>query len=73
MTPSFVQNIGAGPFIIFSVVYFAVWVYCLVDILRSNFKDPNMKMIWIVIIVFAQFFGPIIYLAMGKSTKTPTF
>lgn len=70
MTLSFVQNIGAGPFIIFSVVYFTVWVYCLVDIVRSNFKDPNMKMIWIVIIVFAQFFGPIIYLAMGKSTKT---
>lgn len=73
MTLSFVQNIGPGPFIIFSVVYFAVWVYCLVDIIRSNFKDPNMKMIWIVIIVFAQFFGPIIYLAMGKSTKTPSF
>lgn len=73
MTPLFVQNIGAGPFIIFSLVYFAVWIYCLVDIVRSNFKDPNMKMIWIVIIVFAQFFGPIIYLAMGKSTKTTNY
>lgn len=71
MTPLFVQNIGAGPFIIFSLVYFAVWVYCLVDIVRSNFKDP--KMIWIVILVFAQFFGPINYLAIGKSTKPTNY
>lgn len=73
MTLLFIENIGAGPFIIFSLIYFAVWVYCLVDIVRSNFKDPNMKMIWIVIIVFAQFFGPIIYLAMGRGTKINNF
>lgn len=69
MTLLFIQNFGAGTFIVFSLVYLAVWVYCLVDIIRSNFKDPNMKMIWILIIVFAQFFGPIIYLAMGRGTK----
>ncbi|MDF2156519.1 PLD nuclease N-terminal domain-containing protein [Algoriphagus sp. CAU 1675] len=66
----FIQNIGGGPFLIFGLLYTVLWVYCLVDILRSNFKDPNMKLIWIIIILFAQVIGALVYLAIGKSTKT---
>ncbi|SFU08214.1 Phospholipase_D-nuclease N-terminal [Algoriphagus locisalis] len=73
MTLSFIQNIGGASlifFLLFGILYTIFWIYCLVDILRSEFKDPNMKIIWIVILLFAQGIGPIVYLAMGKSTKT---
>ncbi|WP_111316496.1 PLDc N-terminal domain-containing protein [Algoriphagus chordae] len=60
-------------FLLFGLVYGILWIYCLVDILRSDFKDSNMKIIWIVVILFAQLIGPLVYLAMGKSTKITTY
>ncbi|WP_339875267.1 PLD nuclease N-terminal domain-containing protein [uncultured Algoriphagus sp.] len=69
MTLSFIQNIG-GASILLVLIYGVLWIYCLVDIIRSDFKDPNMKIIWIVVILFAQVIGPIVYLAMRKSTKS---
>lgn len=73
MTFSFVQNMGGGTmilFLLFGLAYFILWVYCIVDVLRSNFKDQNMKLIWVVILLFAQGFGPIAYLILGKGSKT---
>lgn len=69
MTLSFIQNIG-GASILLVLIYGVLWIYCLVDIIRSDFKDPNMKIIWIVVILFAQVIGPIVYLVMRKSTKS---
>lgn len=73
MTTLFVQNMGGGFLILFlliSIAYFLLWVYCLVDVIRSNFKDSNMKLIWILVLLFAQVIGPIAYLVMGNGTKT---
>ena len=69
----FLMNMGGGTFLIFGLLYLVLWVYCLVDIIRSEFKDPNMKLIWILIILFAQVLGPIGYLILGKNTKISTF
>lgn len=72
MTALFIQNMGGGVLILFmllSIAYFILWVYCLVDVIRSDFKDSNMKLIWIVILLFAHGLGPIAYLIMGKGTK----
>jgi hypothetical protein len=72
MTLTFIQNIGGGFLIIillFSLIYFLLWVYCVIDVIRSNFKDQNMKLIWIVILLFAHIIGPLVYLVLGKTTK----
>jgi len=73
MTINFIQNMGGGTiviFLIFSLAYFILWVYCLVDAIRSDFKDQNMKLIWVIILLFAHGLGPIAYLILGKNTKT---
>ncbi len=69
MSILFIHSMGGWPFLIFGLFYLVIWVYCLVDILKSNFKDPNMKLIWIIILLFAQVIGALVYLAIGKSTK----
>jgi hypothetical protein len=72
MTLTFIQNIGGGFLIVmllFTLVYFLLWVYCLIDVIRSNFKDQNMKLVWIVILLFAHLIGPLVYLVLGKTTK----
>lgn len=72
-TLSFVQNMGGGFIIVlllFSLAYFILWVYCLVDAIRSDFKDQNMKLIWVLILLFAHGLGPIAYLILSKGSKT---
>jgi hypothetical protein len=72
MTALFVQNLGGGfllVFLILSIAYFILWIYRLIDAIRSDFKDPNMKLIWIIVLLFAQGLGPLAYLIMGKGTK----
>ncbi|WP_083638973.1 PLDc N-terminal domain-containing protein [Algoriphagus marinus] len=76
MILSFIQNIGGSFLIILSIIsfiYLILMIYCLVDIIRSEFKDPNMKLIWIIIILFAQLIGTLVYLVIGKSTKKLTY
>lgn len=72
MSLAFSQNIGGGFLIIllgFSLAYFFLWIYCLIDVIRSNFKDQNMKLVWVLILLFAQVIGPIAYLILGKNSK----
>lgn len=72
MSLAYIQNIGGGFLIIllgFSLAYFFLWIYCLIDVIRSNFKDQNMKLVWVLILLFAQVIGPIAYLILGKNSK----
>jgi hypothetical protein len=73
MTTLFVQYMGGGGLILFlliSIAYFILWIYYLVGVIRSNLKDSNMKLIWVVVLLFADVLGPIAYLVLGKGTKT---
>lgn len=38
----------------------------LVDILRSQFQDPNNKLIWVLIVLFLNVVGAILYYAIGR-------
>lgn len=72
MSLGFIQNMGGGFLVVllaFSLAYFVLWVYCLVDVINGKFKDPNMKVIWVIILLFAHGLGPIAYLILGKNSK----
>ncbi|MBB3971015.1 PLDc N-terminal domain-containing protein [Mucilaginibacter phyllosphaerae] len=43
--------------------------YCLVNVLRSEFKDSISKLIWVLVILFAPFIGSVIYLSIGQNSK----
>lgn len=72
----FIQNLG-GRFLLIagalSAIYFILMIYCIIDVIKSEFKDPNMKLIWIIIILFGQLIGTLVYLILGKSTKSLTY
>ncbi|WP_281171891.1 PLD nuclease N-terminal domain-containing protein [Algoriphagus terrigena] len=44
-------------------------IYALVDVIRSEFREPLMKLTWVVLILFFPFFGALIYLFLGKKNK----
>ena len=68
----FLDGLGAPEIILIMIPlsYFALIAYCLIDVLRSDFKDSTNKLIWILVILFAPFIGSIIYLIIGRNSKT---
>ncbi len=48
-----------------------VWIWAIVDVIKSDFKDSAVKFIWIAVLIFIPFVGAIIYPFVGKSTKKP--
>jgi hypothetical protein len=48
-----------------------LWIYCLVDIIKANFKGENDKIIWLLLIIFLPLIGSILYLAIGVNQKIP--
>jgi SNF family Na+-dependent transporter len=43
--------------------------YVLIDISKSEFKNPRDKITWFTIVVLAPLIGITLYLNMGKSLK----
>lgn len=48
-----------------------LWLWALIDLVKSEFPDKNMKLIWALIIIFIPLIGSIIYLVMGRKQKLP--
>ncbi|MBT8285300.1 MAG: hypothetical protein HKO75_07990 [Flavobacteriaceae bacterium] len=42
----------------------------LVDILRSDFKGNNDKLIWVLIVLFLGIIGALLYFIMGSGQKS---
>ncbi len=45
-----------------------LFIFSLVDVLRSKFEGNN-KLIWVLVIIFVPFLGAIIYLTIGRKQK----
>lgn len=46
-------------------------LYCIVDILRSTFKNKVMKLVFILLVLIAPLLGSIIYLVIRKDFVKP--
>jgi hypothetical protein len=44
-------------------------LFCLIDIIRSDFKDSATKLIWALLVLFMPILGAIAYLVAGRGTK----
>ena len=45
------------------------WIIALIDILKSDFRDINGKIIWALVVIFLPVIGSILYFLIGKSQK----
>lgn len=52
-----------------ALAVFVLWIWAIIDVIRSDFKDQTTKIIWIALLIFLPFLGAIIYPFVGKSTK----
>ena len=44
-------------------------ILAIVDIIKGNFRNPNDKLIWVLIILFMPIIGSLIYFWVGKGQK----
>lgn len=44
-------------------------IIALIDVLRSNFKGANDKLIWVLVILFLNVFGSVLYFLIGTRQK----
>lgn len=55
--------------LLFVLLPTVLWIVALVDIIKSDFKDSNNKIIWILIVILVPIIGSILYFLMAKNQK----
>jgi choline-glycine betaine transporter len=55
--------------ILFLIAYGVSLTYVLIDINRSEFKNPRNKIFWTTVVVMAPLAGVTLYLNMAKDQK----
>ena len=45
-----------------------IWLIAFVDILKNDFKG-NDKLIWLLVVIFVPFIGPLSYFFIGRKQK----
>ena len=50
---------------------FVVWIWALIDAIQNPTLTGTSRLVWILVIVFTHFIGAILYLAIGRSGRTP--
>ena len=47
------------------IIQLGLMIYCLIDLLKRE-KTSGPKWLWVLLIVLGQFWGPILYLIIGR-------
>ena len=62
--------LGGGLLMIFVILIgiaaFAFWIWMLIDAIQNPALDGNMRIVWVLVILFLQIVGAIIYFFAGR-------
>lgn len=58
-------------FVVFILLATGIWIFALVDVIKSSFRNENEKLIWVLIIIFTGFIGAILYYAISEGKRKP--
>jgi len=61
---------GLELFLLFIIVgLFLIWIWAMMDIITSKFKEDLMQIVWLLIVFFLPFIGVLLYLLIGRNMK----
>jgi hypothetical protein len=46
-----------------------LWIWALVDIIQSRFREESTKIIWCLLVIFLPFIGTILYYVIGREQR----
>lgn len=62
--------LGLNLFLLFIIVgLFAIWIWAMIDIITSKFKEDLMQVVWLLVVFFLPFIGVLLYLLLGRTMK----
>lgn len=56
----------AGWEILLICIFSIIWIWALVDIVKSQFSNDSDKILWIILILFLPLIGAVLYFSIGK-------
>ena len=56
-------------FLLFALSSILLTIIALVDVLRSEFRGQNDKLIWIIVILFSNVLGSLLYFFIGRNQR----
>lgn len=59
----------AGATAIIAIVLVIFWILMIIDCARRDFKNDVEKIIWILVIVFMQWIGALVYLLVVRMSN----
>ena len=57
----------AGAIAIVAIAVLIFWIWMLVDCARRKFRNDVEKIVWIVVLIFATWFGAFVYFIVVRS------
>lgn len=54
---------------VIGLAYIVFWIWMLVDCLTNNGISGSEKVAWVLVILLLHFFGPLIYLFVGRPKR----
>ena len=55
--------------LVFGMATLVLWLYALIDTLRSDFNTGTEKLIWLLVVLFLSFLGSLMYLTIGRKKR----
>ena len=52
--------------LIFSILFFVFWVWMLIDCIQNQRLNGTEKIIWVLVIIFLNLLGALIYFLAGR-------
>jgi hypothetical protein len=63
---------GFTELILLAIVGFALlifWIRILLEVANATFESTNMKILWLLIVIFVGVLGALIYVIAGRRTR----
>jgi hypothetical protein len=58
--------------LILVVLYGVLWLWCLIDLIKSEFTDNSIKALWLLLLVFLNPLAPFLYGHFARKQKLRT-
>lgn len=58
-----------GFFGLFGLLCLILWIWAIVDIINSRFREDSTKIIWILLVIFLPFLGTLLYYVIGREQR----
>lgn len=62
-------NLGGGEVFLLLLIGspFLLTIYCVIDLIRADFKESNTKLLFLILVLIAPLIGSIIYLFLKRN------